>query len=133
MVGQTVFKGYPVVLKIVIVQLGMILLAVIAVAWFDWVAAYSIALGGLVASVPGAFLAWRMNYDVGSGQALRSLVMGQVGKLGISVIMFASVFIWVRPLNVLMFFVALALIMLMNILVPLVQTQRGQRSNDQKA
>jgi hypothetical protein len=32
-----------------------------------------------------------------------------------------------------MFFVALALIILMNILVPLVQTQRGQRSNDQKA
>jgi len=121
------------VLKIVIVQLGIILLAVAAVARFDWVAAYSIALGGMVASAPGAFLAWRMNYDVGSGQALRALVMGQVGKLGISVVMFASVFIWVRPLNVVMFFVALALIMLMNILVPLVQTQRGQRSNDQKA
>jgi ATP synthase protein I len=128
-----VFKGYHVVLKIVIVQLGMILLAMIAVAWIDWVAAYSIALGGLVASVPGAFFAWRMNYDVGSGQALRSLVMGQVGNLGISVVMFAAVFNWVRPLNVLMFFVALALIILMNILVPLVQTQRGQRSNDQKA
>jgi hypothetical protein len=45
-VDQTVFKGYHVVLKIVIVQLGMILLAMIAVAWIDWVAAYSIALGG---------------------------------------------------------------------------------------
>jgi ATP synthase protein I len=121
------------VLKIVIVQLGIILLAVMVVAWFDWVAAYSIALGGLVASVPGAFLAWRMNYDVGSGQMLRSLVMGQVGKLGISVVMFASVFIWVRPLNVLMFFVALALIIVMNMIVPLLLKQQEQRSSDQKA
>jgi ATP synthase protein I len=109
------------------------------VAWFNWVAAYSIALGGFVALVPSAFLAWRMSFELGSGQALRSLVMGQVGKLGISVVMFASVFIWVRPLNVLMFFVALALIMLMNIVVPLVQSRASgakspeHNSDDQKA
>jgi ATP synthase protein I len=112
-------------LKIVIAQIGVSLLAVAAVAWFDWVAAYSIALGGLVALVPGVFLSWRMGFDVSPDQALRSLVMGQVGKIGITVVMFAAVFVWVRPLNVLMFFVALALIMLMNIIVPLVQKHSG--------
>jgi ATP synthase protein I len=120
-------------LKIVIAQFCVTLLAATAVAWFDWVAAYSIALGGFVALVPSAFLAWRMSFDKSSGQALRSLVMGQLGKLGISVVMFASVFIWVRPLNVLMFFVALALIIVMNMIVPLLLKQQEQRSSDQKA
>ena len=121
-------------LRIVVIQLSVTLLAVVVAAWFDWVAAYSIALGGLVAIVPGAFLAWRMGYQVASsGQALRSLVMGQVGKLGITVVMFAAVFVWIRPLNALMFFVALVLIMLLNILVPLVQKRPGQSSSNQKA
>jgi len=121
------------VLKIVIAQFGVTLLAATMVAWFDWIAAYSVAIGGIVGLVPGAFLAWRMSFDGRSGQALRSLVMGQVGKLGITVVLFSLVFVWVRPLNVVMFFVALALTMLVNIVVPLLQKQPGQGSSGQKA
>ena len=131
--GEPVLKGLSVLLKIVMAQLAATLLAVLVVAWVDWVAAYSIGLGGMVALGPGAFMGWRMGYQVSSsGQALRSLVMGQVGKLGITVAMFAMVFVWVKPLNVLMFFLAMVLIMLVNIFVPLMQKLPGLRSRGQK-
>ncbi len=121
-------------LRTVFAQMVIILLMALVIAGFDWIAAYSFALGGLVVIVPGAFFAWRLGYEVSSsGQALRSLVMGQIGKLGITVVMFALVFVWVRPLNAVMFFMALVLMMLVNVVVRPVQKAPATRSRCQKA
>ncbi|MDB9942063.1 hypothetical protein OAD35_00895 [Pseudomonadales bacterium] len=59
--------------------------------------------------------------------------MGQIGKLGITVVMFALVFVWVRPLNAVMFFMALVLMMLVNVVVRPVQKAPATRSRCQKA
>ncbi len=81
-----------------------------AVCWMGYggVAAASAALGGATAFVPNAFLAARLltpPRDLGHRAMLRSAWIGEMGKLVLTVVLFAVIFGFVRPLAPLAVFV----------------------------
>ena len=65
------------------------------------VAAYSALLGSLICVLPNAFLAFRLSVyrrDGGAGALMRAAWLGEAGKLTLTTLFFAAVFISVRPL-----------------------------------
>jgi ATP synthase protein I len=59
-------------------------------------------LGSLVCVIPNAFLALRLvapRRDPGAGALVRAAYIGELGKLGLTVLMFSIVFVLVRPLS----------------------------------
>ena len=81
--------------------IGVVLAAVL---WgvFGKVAGYSAALGGLTCVIPNAFLALRLvaaRRDRGAESLLRATLIGEIGKLALTVLIFSLVFSLVRPLS----------------------------------
>jgi len=77
---------------------------VAAVLWVWWgqVAALSALLGGVAAVVPNGFLAARLLRPGGDESAraiVRSAWLGEIGKLLLTVLLFAAIFGAVRPLE----------------------------------
>ena len=77
--------------------------ALAALLWWmvGGVAGYSALLGGLISLLPNAFLAARIGTarrEDGARALLRAAYMGELGKLGLTVLMFSIVFLTVRPL-----------------------------------
>lgn len=70
--------------------------------WQGQLAAVSALLGGAVAVVPNAFLAARL-LKPGAGASaeamLRAAWIGELGKLALTVLLFAAVFLTVRPIS----------------------------------
>jgi ATP synthase protein I len=90
------------VLKILLAQFGLGTV-VAAMCWsiFGTVAGYSALLGCLIAAVPNAFLALRLRLssrDRGAKPLVRAAYIGEFGKLALTVLLFGTVFVWVRPL-----------------------------------
>ena len=89
--------------KIIGLQLGVTLcLAMIAWGWLGVSDARSVLLGGLVCLLPNVFLATRLFVAGRSGDArrvLRAAWLGEIGKLLLTAVMFAWVFVNVQPLN----------------------------------
>ena len=66
------------------------------------VSGYSALLGGLICVIPNAFLALRLaapRRDPGPKGLMRAAYVGELGKLGLTVLMFSIVFVLVRPLS----------------------------------
>lgn len=89
-------------LKVLVAQIG-IGAVLTAVLWevYGQVAGYSALLGNLVCVVPNAFLALRLALprpDPGARALIRAAYVGELGKLGLTVLMFSVVFLLVRPL-----------------------------------
>ena len=96
-----------------------------------FVLAYSVLLGGLICLVPNCYFAYRMFKFQGARAAreiVRSFYAGEAGKLALSALMFAAVFIGVRPLNPLALFAGFCLIQLVGWVVPLVFDRSGERT-----
>lgn len=77
-------------------------LASIAWGWLGVSDARSVLLGGLICLLPNVFLATRLFVAGRSGDArrvLRAAWLGEFGKLLLTAVMFAWVFINVQPLN----------------------------------
>jgi ATP synthase protein I len=90
------------VLKILVAQFGLGVAAA-AACWsiFGAVAGYSALLGCLIAAVPNAFLALRLKLssrDLGAKPLVRAAYIGELGKLALTVLLFSTVFVTVRPL-----------------------------------
>lgn len=71
--------------------------------WQGQVAAISALLGGAIAVVPNAFLAARLlkpSAGTDARSLLRAAWVGEIGKLALTALLFAAVFIAVRPLSV---------------------------------
>jgi ATP synthase protein I len=91
-----------VMLKVLVGQIGL----GAALAAFFWgfygpVAGYSALLGSLTCAIPNAFLALRLavpRRDPGAQALLRAAYIGELGKLALTVLMFGTVFVLVRPL-----------------------------------
>jgi len=98
----------------------------------DWATAYSAMLGGLTCAVPNALLAWRLGRGADPKGALKSLVRGELGKLVMTAVIFAAVFFWVKPLEVMVYFVALILVMLFNMLVPLIEAKKTMAARERQ-
>ena len=90
-------------LKVLVGQLGIG--AVLAAAlWglYGHVAGYSALLGSLTCVIPNAFLALRLvapRQDPGARALIRAAYFGELGKLGLTVLMFSAVFVLVQPLS----------------------------------
>ena len=90
---------------IVTVLAGQLVVGAVLAAVF-WglaggVAGYSALLGSLTCVIPNAFLATRIvlaRRDESARALLRAAYMGELGKLGLTVLMFSIVFVTVRPL-----------------------------------
>jgi len=90
-----------------------IILSVIAYVFFDVTIAKSAFLGGLVVIIPYMYFAARMKPVLGnsdSGSFLRAIAIAEVGKLILTAVCCAVVFVWVKPLNGLSFFACMTLV-----------------------
>ena len=103
--GRGVFSAggkVSLISKVLLAQLG--LSAVLATLFWGiegFVPAYSALLGGLTCVIPNAFLALRLvvpRRDPGQRAFMRAAYIGELGKLALTVLMFGSVFVLVRPL-----------------------------------
>lgn len=94
----------PVLLWQVLVTLGLALVFL----FVGTVEAYSAILGGLICVIPNAYLAGRLLLKSGAGDSrvfLRAAFTGEAIKLLLTGALFALVFKYVKPLNVLVLFV----------------------------
>ncbi len=111
-------------LKVIAVQIG--LGAVLAAALWGAlgnIAGYSALLGCLTSVLPNGFLALRLavpRRDPGAKSLIRAAYIGEIGKLGLTVLLFSVVFVTVRPLAAAPFFtgfVVTALVPLLGFLI----------------
>ena len=78
------------------------LLSFVIWVWRGNPAAWSALLGCLVCLIPGLYFAWRMFRYQGAASldgVMRSLYVAQTVKFGLAGVLFALVFITVRPLD----------------------------------
>lgn len=75
-------------------------------AAIDWIAGKSALIGGLIAVVPGAFYAWRVvrSTSRSAGRMLAAHVVAEFGKLALTALMFAAVFIGLKEVSVIPLF-----------------------------
>jgi ATP synthase protein I len=78
------------------------LVALMLALWQGQLAAVSALLGGAIAVVPNAFLAARLLKPQAGTSAeamLKAAWIGEVGKVALTALLFAAVFVAVRPLS----------------------------------
>ncbi len=117
-----------VVRALLIYQLaGCVLLSAAALA-FGLTPAYSVLLGGLICVVPNCYFAYRTFKFRGARAAreiVRSFYAGEAGKLALTALLFAAVFIGVKPLNPLALFAGFCLVQMIGWIVPLIYSRAG--------
>ncbi len=94
-------RGFTVVGTLLGQALVTLTLAGLLWIWQGRVAAMSALLGGLAALVPNAFLAARLlsaSIDQAGLPLLRAAWIGEIGKLVLTAVIFAVIFLRVRPL-----------------------------------
>ncbi|HNP36087.1 MAG TPA: ATP synthase subunit I [Woeseiaceae bacterium] len=89
-------------LRILAAQFGLgAVMAAVCWSMYGAVQGYSALLGGLIAALPNAFLALRLSMprrDPGARPLVRAAYIGELGKLALTVLLFSTVFVTVRPL-----------------------------------
>lgn len=108
----------PPIKRIFAVQ-GILLLLVSLSAWVlsDPEIARSILLGGLISIGPNVYFArWAFRFSgaQASSSVARSFYIGEAGKFFLTVVMFAAVFAWVKPLNIPILFLTYIVMMALN-------------------
>lgn len=87
-----------------------------------WVAAYSVALGGLIALLANAYFAYQAFRYFGARSAkaiVQSIWSGAMGKWIITAVLFALAFVGVEPLEPMMLFIGYLLALLAAACAPL--------------
>jgi len=101
--------------------------AAVLALWQGQLPALSALLGGAIAVVPNAFLAARLLSPKANASAesmLRAAWIGEIGKLALTALLFAAVFVAVRPLSVIGLFAGFIAAQLVIFGVPLVGSAR---------
>jgi len=116
-----------VVRALLIYQLaGCVILSAAALA-FGLSAAYSVLLGGLICLLPNGYFAYRTFRFQGARAAreiVRSFYAGEAGKLVLTALLFAAVFIGVKPLHALALFTGFCLVQMIGWIVPLLYNRK---------
>lgn len=90
------------IVKTLMAQVGLSLaLALVVWVWLGAVPGYSVLIGGLICVLPNAFMAARIlkpRDDVSGKGMMRAAWSGEIGKLGLTALLFGVVFAFVRPL-----------------------------------
>ncbi len=93
----------PPVHKAIFAQLAAaVLIAAVSLLLSGVVAGYSTLLGGLTSALPNGYFAWRAFRHRGArnaGRAARSIMRGEMGKLAMTLAMFALSFGLIRELH----------------------------------
>lgn len=125
MLGSATLTENRPVYRIITVQFIATIFAAALCLYVDWVAAFSALLGGLTCVVPNFFLAGRLSGGAArQGPALKQLLFGELGKLGLTALMFVATFILVEPLNMLAFFGTFVGLHVFFIVIPLLDKYR---------
>ena len=118
-------------LKVLIGQIGVgVVLAAAIWGFFGYVAGYSALLGSLTCVIPNTFLALRLvasRRDPGAKALVRAAYVGELGKLGLTVLMFSIVFLLVRPLAVAALFAGFIVAQFMTFAGLLMRDREGQQ------
>lgn len=89
--------------KIIVMQLvAATTLAATSLIFSNAVAAYSILIGGLVSAVPNCYFAiqaFKYQGATNAKKVVRSFMKGEIGKIGITIVMFAVVFSLLENIN----------------------------------
>lgn len=114
----------PKVIRVVGLQ-ALVTLLVSGGCWLsgDTVLAYSSLLGGMVCFLPNLYFAWQVFLHQGAQaakQIVKSFYRAEAVKFGLTAVLFALVFILVRPLNPISFFLTYAVVQVVHWLAPLV-------------
>ncbi len=78
-----------------------------------WIAAYSAWFGGMIALIPNVYFTYKAFQYFGArsiGAIVQSFWAGQMGKMILTAVLFAVLFLGVKPLNVLSVFVGYILV-----------------------
>jgi ATP synthase protein I len=113
-------KIRPPLLKVYGAQCVIVLLASVVVVPFNWVASYSLLIGGLISVVPNAYFArqvFRYTGGLYAREVSQSFYRGEAGKFVATLCFFAAVFALVKPINTLVLFVAYVVMTLLNTLL----------------
>ena len=120
-----------IVLKVLMAQIGSgAVLAAVLWGLHGHVAGYSALLGSLTCVIPNGFLALRLaapRRDAGPKGLMRAAYVGELGKLGLTVLMFSIVFLLVRPLAVAPLFAGFIVAQLMTFAGLLMRDNEGQQ------
>jgi ATP synthase protein I len=109
--------GKPPILRIVIAQLIALSLVSSTLLLWDTTTALSVFFGGLIAIVPNAYFAkWAFRYAGAKSAAnvARSFYRGEAGKFVLTTVLFAAVFMYIRPLNAIALFLSYIVLMALN-------------------
>jgi len=107
----------PPFLRIFTCQSLVLVLVVAILLPIDWQSAYSVLLGGLISIVPNGYLAslaYRFTGARAASDVAGSLYRGEVGKFVLTAVMFALVFVMVKPLSAPALFAAFILTTVLN-------------------
>ncbi|HDZ46458.1 hypothetical protein LCGC14_0087640 [marine sediment metagenome] len=110
-------------------QMVMTLLVMIVAAWrADQQAVLSAWLGGMISLLPSMYFVWRGTRQSRGKQQQRNVLnfyQAVMGKFGLTVALFALVFVLVPPSNPAFFFVAYVVAQLMHWLTPWLVHERS--------
>ena len=91
------------VFQVLIAQLVVvILISAVLLVWFGWNSGYSGFLGGVIAWLPNLYFAQKAFRYSGARAArdiLKSFYAGEAGKFVLTAVLFALVFVGVKPLD----------------------------------
>jgi ATP synthase protein I len=133
--GKAGGSSGSVALRVLLAQAGIgVVLAVVFWALAGRVAGYSALLGSLTCVIPNSFLALRLTAarrDPGAKALMRAAYFGELGKLGLTVLMFSIVFLAVRPLAIGPLFVGFIAAQLMTFAGLLMRDEHEQQEHNE--
>jgi len=93
----------PPVYKVIVAQLfATLFIATISLLFSGNVVAYSVLLGGLISALPNSYFAMQAFKYQGARSAdkvVKSFIRGELGKIGITIVLFALSFTLITNLN----------------------------------
>ncbi|MBO6564438.1 MAG: ATP synthase subunit I [Pseudomonadales bacterium] len=92
---------------------------------FDRVAALSALMAGLVCLIPGGFvLAMSLRPIEPGGTGISNVIRGEAGKFALSIMLFAMVFVLIKPLDPVAFFATFIVLQLCAGIAPWMKARR---------
>lgn len=107
--------------KLLLIQLLVTLLLALGIELLWMGAGFSALLGGLLALLPQALFAFMMFRHRGArrvGQAVTQMFLAEMMKFGLTVVLFALVFIGVQPSNPISLLCAYSVVLMVHWLAP---------------
>jgi ATP synthase protein I len=101
-------------------QSGILLVFSAAVAFIDFIAAYSMLIGGLIYLIPNTYFAnrhFKKQTKRSAQGTLAELYASQIWKMALMVISFSLAFVLVKPISVFSLFAMLILLQVSNLIM----------------